>query len=653
MSNTAEKMSDDTLFASVFRVSACSALVTYLLLCGLNSDVFLSLSFLKIVGVSILLLLFPGGIYCFTQHPVRTIAALFLFLLVVGTLDSDVLDACLVLLLTVVAGRDLISTKFWRVDRKRMLWFGRVILIPSLIVGTYNVLFVVVHVPELFSISNNLGGDPDWLFQLLLAKNVNQFGVVTTALDGAPAMQYHWLPYFLFSSVSNITGATLEQVLVLFFACFVSPMMMALVVLVATTVVQDSLDTPRVSHWIVAVLLFGGVLSSSIVAGGFYIGPYASVGVLFIFVFVLSITAKEHDFWSLFFVVAVLVLAKTPFGVMAILFLVTFAAIEYLKNKKIDLNLVLSPLLGSLFFLVFWFWLTNPAGDGSPFYPGNPVEFFHVRWMFTNSEQVTQLVSSLGLSNYRSTASLNIAIAIVAIYWPVVLALIWRGGSNQAGKKAIIVAAIVGFLSSGALSLRFFNGHHVYLAGFSALILIPFVIGITLVFVQSKKDKLLKLIFLTLILVFGVPSLASKLSSTAEAVRDITIESTTRASADEFQFLRELPKQREFADYLVYINPGHQFWHGCGPSKAFQIPLNASRPALRGLVYCQSNGSSWSAQNYYWWSYGYSAYSPDDFAKAQEPNPGKLILCREAREKGFSGYFDIQEDLSADPVDCN
>jgi len=113
VSNTAEKMSDDTLFASVFRVSACSALVTYLLLCGLNSDVFLSLSFLKIVGVSILLLLFPGGIYCFTQHPVRTIAALFLFLLVVGTLDSDVLDACLVLLLTVVAGRDLISTKFW------------------------------------------------------------------------------------------------------------------------------------------------------------------------------------------------------------------------------------------------------------------------------------------------------------------------------------------------------------------------------------------------------------------------------------------------------------------------------------------------------------------------------------------------------------
>ena len=154
-------------------------------------------------------------------------------------------------------------------------------------------------------------------------------------------------------------------------------------------------------------------------------------------------------------------------------------------------------------------------------------------------------------------------------------------------------------------------------------------------------------------LILGGATFGSKLSEATGNISRIVVRSGGHALADEFRFLRELPDKEKFPKFLVFIGPDHKFWRGCGPSKAFQIPLNASRPALRGLVYCQSNGSSWSAQNYYWWSYGYSAYSPDDFAKAQEPNPGKLILCREAREKGFSGYFDIREDLSADPVDCN
>ena len=640
-------------FAQLLCVAAVSALTTFSILVVLRPDVFLDFGFFSTTAFSVLFFLSALKLDSFFQNPSRTLSLLFVLVLAVGWLDLNVLTGALfvAVLVVIFKGPPLYQFRNW-ITLGLSKSVGNT-LIPAFILGIYNLFFVVSHVPEFFSPGASLGGDPDWLFQLLLSKNVNQFGVVTTALDGIPMMQYHWLPYFLVSSISNISGATIEQVLILFFAVFINPLLLALVIWIAIEITGRCTQQRYISMWVIAVLLLGGLFPSSIITGGFYIGAYASVGVLFVFLFLLSITERSREFWTLSFVTIALVLSKTPFGVMAIVFLGVLFVYNLYTQKRITWALLGPALLGGSGFLIFWFGMTDPEGNGSPFYPGEIFELFHIRWMFANSLEVSGVLETLGVVNERQVIGLTVVLAIFAIYWPLVLAFLWRSGINSGSRGLLVTAMAVGVLSSIALSLRFFNGHHVYLAGFGSLIAIPFLIGLGVVFKSSKKVLVLKTIFLSCVLILGGVTFGSKLSEATGNISRIVVRSGGHALADEFRFLRELPNKEKFPKFLVFIGPDHKFWRGCGPSKAFQIPLNAARPALRGLVYCQLNGSLWSSQNYYWWSYGYSAYSPDDFAKAQKPNPEKQVLCEETTSKGFLGYFEIQSDLSSKTIHCD
>jgi len=620
------------------------------LLIFLNPDVFLSIGFFNITVTSVLLLIFGVQLSRFVKSFASVILILLLALLLVGLVDLIFLTITVGALVILM----MIARAFarWGQDFSRTLHAEAMlkVLIPAVLLSLMNISFVVAHVPEFFSQSKALGGDLDWLFQLLLAKNVANFSMVSTALDGTPPLQYYWLPYFLYSSVANISGASLENVLTLWYATFVNPLIMAVVVRSARNMSLPTDSLNGVVYWVLAILLFGGVLMSGFVFGGFYIGPYHSIGVLFVFMLLLAITEKRISYWTLTVILVGTILAKTPFGLMALCLLGWLGVCNFWKTRKLDGRLLLAIVAGGAFFSWFWLWQTVPAGSGSPFYPGNMFELFHIRHMFEKSSELSAVVSALGLEEFRHTKTLNVGAALISIYWPLALGFVWWRAYSDSTRRIIIALGATGIIGSSALSLTFFNGHHVYFAGYASILALPLLVAVGARVRSGGRAKLSNLTLAAVLLFSGSFSLYANLK---EAIADVSV-ATERGlnDPDEFSFLRELGNESEGQDFLVYIHPQHPFWNSCGPSKAFQIPLLTNRPALRGLVYCRMNGNHWTAQNYYWWGYGYSAYSEEAFQRSQMSSPGETALCEEVTLKGFRGYFEVRDSSVSRQILC-
>ncbi len=637
-------------FVDVLLVAMLSSVLTYGWLIILNSDVFLSIGFLSIMAASVLF--FSFGIQL--SHSFSSLAAVvmtvIMALLLVGFVDSKLLTYAFAMWVVFIAG--LRGQAKWRDGS--LSWhhmsLGWNVLVPAALLSAMNLCFVVFHVPEFFSPSKALGGDPDWLFQLLLAKSVASFSTVTTGLDGTPPLQYHWLPYFLYSSVANISGGSLENVLTLWFALFINPLIMAAVVQSARNIVKQSDTLDFTVCWAIAILLFGGMLMSGSVFGGFYIGPYHSVGVLFVFLLLLVVTEKRTGFWILLLIIVGAILAKTPFGVMGLCLLGWLIVSELWSTKKVNGSLFSAAVVGGLFFCWFWLWQTAPMGDGSPFYPGNTFELFHIRHMFEKSSELSALVSALGLEEFRRTKVLNVGAALISIYWPLALGFIWWRAYSDSTRRIIIALGVTGIIGSSALSLTFFNGHHVYFAGYASILALPLLVAMGARVRSGGRARLSNLTLAAVILFSGSFGLYANVK---EAVAGVgAVQQKDFNGPDEYSFLRELGSESEGQDFLVYLHPQHPFWRSCGPSKAFQIPLLTNRPALRGLVYCRMNGNHWTAQNYYWWGYGYSAYSKAQFERSQSPHAGKDVLCDEVITKGATGYFEFSGRGTRSKVNC-
>lgn len=641
---------DGGSFEDALKVAIWSIPITYGLLIFFNPSIFLSIDFFKLTAVSAVLMIFGVLLSRFVGSSAQVILMLVLSGLVVGFLDSIILTTGFFSLIGVLIIRNLMDQ-----NRGKLSWTLNVrgflgILVPALLLSLFSLSFVVTHVPEFFSESRSLGGDIDWLFQLLLAKNVANFGVVSTALNGTPLMQYHWLPYYLYTAISNISGTSLENVLTLFYATFVNPLIMVSVIQSARNMSSEINASKGVAYWFFAILLFGGVLSSGLIFGGFYIGPYASIGVLFLFLLVLAVTEKQTSNWVLMLIVLGIMLSKVPFGVMTVCLLGCLVAYDYWKSKKLNGTLLSVAVIGGLFFLLFWFWLTAPSGNGSPFYPGNTFELFHIRHMFENSEEITTLVATLRLDEYRLAGWLNIGIALISLYWPLALCLVWWRRYAPPTQRFLVASILTGVIGSISLSLTFFNGHHVYLAGYASILALPLIIVVATEFRTNKNMVFSRVILAVIVLTVGGIGFYSKLTLAINGIQ--AVKKIDLTGAEEYLFLQNIGKENEHLDFLVYVPPEHPFWKACSAAKAFQIPLLTNRPALRGLVYCRMNGHLWSSQNYYWWSYGYSAYSEEEFIRAQLLNSVQAVLCKEVVSKGFKGYFELQSDSSSNPVHC-
>jgi hypothetical protein len=638
----------------IMSVAACSVPITYGMLVTVNPQIFLSIGFCKIAAFSTLFIV--GGAYITRQfgNGARVFPLLFLSILLLGSTNSIIATIVFVLLLAgaiIYHSKIRVSVRDERTAFSQPVWE---ILIPAVLLAFYNLSFVVSEIPEFFSDSAPIGGDPDWIFQLLLAKNVANLGVVTTGLDGTPLMQYHWLPYYLYNAIANITGASLKEVLVLIYATFINPLIVSAIVLSAIMITSDNRESVMPSYWLAAILLLGGVLSAGIVSGGFYIGPYASVGVLFVFLFSLAVIQDRSDYLSHGLLAMAITLSKVPFGVMTICFLLSLVAYDYLRSRRLNFPALSIAIFNGIFFAIFWFWITNPQGDSSPFYPGNMFELFHIRHVFEKSSEITNLFGALGLTEYRANSWLNIGIALVSIYWPLGVCLLWFG-SRKASRRFLVASFMTGAIGSIALSFTFFNGHHIYLAGYGSILVLPLLVSGVSTLLSKEGIISWRRALGTLLVVAGAVGFSSQTNFALSSIKGVSKHIRTEGWVEDIEItaLREIGEIEEKRDYLVYISPKNQFWKSCHPSKAFRIPLITNRAALRGLVYCKVNGNLWSAQNYYWWSYGYSAYSKLDFDRSQKSNPLQTVLCEEVLRKGFRGYFELTQENSIKSHSCS